>query len=116
MLPWVSLSLASPTFHTLISQRNPGEKWDMRVWKVGLANESDTQGSIRIPFGLLVDHVQIPEFYYGKEGLSFNLAPLNHGANHQNIKDSDYCLAVKLRVKRNSGKKNWATGAGVYAL
>lgn len=87
----------------IISQRNPGGRWDKRVWKVGLANESDTQGSIRIPFGLLVDHVQIPEFYYGKEGLNFELAALNHGADHQNLKDSDYCLSVKLRVKRNSG-------------
>mmetsp|Transcript_42936 Transcript_42936/g.91293 ORF Transcript_42936/g.91293 Transcript_42936/m.91293 type:complete len:465 (+) Transcript_42936:270-1664(+) len=87
----------------IISQRHSGGRWDRRKWKIGLANENDTQGSIRIPYGLMVDHVKIPEFYYEKDGLKFELAPLNHGADHQNIKERDYCLAVKLRVKRNSG-------------
>ena len=77
-----------------------------------MANESDTQGSIRIPYGLLVDQVKIPEFYHDKDGLNFELDPLTHGSAFQNVKDRDYCLAVKLRVKRNSGKKMWVCAAG----
>lgn len=87
----------------VISQRHPGGRWDRRKWRLGLANEGDTNGSIRVPFGLLVDDVKIPEFYYDADGLSFELAPLNHGPDHHNLKERDYCLAVKLRVKRNSG-------------
>jgi hypothetical protein len=87
----------------ILSQRQPGGRWDRRKWKLALANASDTQGSIRIPFGVLVDQVKIPGFYYDQDGLNFELAPLEHGTALHNTKDRDYCLLVKLRVKRNSG-------------
>ena len=37
----------------ILHQRQPGGKWDRRKWKLGLATESDTRGSIRVPYGLL---------------------------------------------------------------
>lgn len=90
----------------ILSQRQPGGRWDRRKWKLGLANESDTQGGIRVPYGLLVDDVKIPEFYYDDDGLIFELEALEHGkATRNTVVDRDFCLAVKLRVKRNSGKK-----------
>ena len=86
----------------ILSQRQPGGRWDRRKWKLALANESDTQGSIRVPYGLLVDK-QIPEFHYDKDGLQFNLVKLEHGSALQTIKDQDFYLQVSLRVERNSG-------------
>ena len=86
----------------ILSQRQPGGRWDRRKWKLALANESDTQGSIRVPYGLLVDK-QIPEFHYDKDGLQFNLVKLEHGSALQTTKDQDFYLQVSLRVERNSG-------------
>lgn len=88
----------------ILSQRQPGGRWDRRKWMLGLANESDTQGSIRIPYGLIVDHVKIPEFE-AKSGLDFELSELKHGSYEPTslIKEQDFYLKVKLKVKRNSG-------------
>lgn len=86
----------------ILSQRQLGGRWDRRKWKLALANESDTQGSIRVPYGLLVDK-QIPGFHYDKDGLQFNLVKLEHGSALQAIKDQDFYLQVSLRVERNSG-------------
>ena len=86
----------------ILSQRQPGGRWDRRKWKLALANESDTQGSIRVPYGLLVDK-QIPEFHHDSDGLQFNLVKLEHGSALQTIKDQDFYLQVSLRVERNSG-------------
>mmetsp|Transcript_11374 Transcript_11374/g.24635 ORF Transcript_11374/g.24635 Transcript_11374/m.24635 type:complete len:480 (+) Transcript_11374:105-1544(+) len=87
----------------ILSQRQPGGRWDRRKWKLALANESDTQGTIRVPYGLLVDNVKIPEFHYDENGLEFELIPLKHGSSLQSLRDQDYYLSVKLRVKRDSG-------------
>lgn len=81
----------------ILSQRQPGGRWDRRKWKLGLANQGDTQGSISVPCGLVVDHVEIPEFEADKAGLVFELSELKHGHAE------DHCLNVKLKVKRNSG-------------
>jgi len=89
----------------VLSHRQPGGMWDRRKWRLGLANSGDTQGSIRIPYGVLVDQVKIPGFYTDKDGLNFELVPLEHGSALQTTRDPDYCLVVKLKVKRNSGKK-----------
>jgi len=86
----------------ILSQRQPGGRWDRRKWKLALANESDTQGSIRVPYGLLVDK-QIPGFHNDSDGLQFNLVHLQHGSALQTIKDQDFYLQVSLRVERNSG-------------
>ena len=91
----------------ILSQRQQGGRWDNRKWKLALANEGDTQGSIRIPYGLLVDSVKIPGFEADTGGLDFGLSELNHGsisALQASGRDKDFYLKVKLNVKRDSGK------------
>eukprot|EP00531_Pseudo-nitzschia_arenysensis_P010655 CAMPEP_0116129970 /NCGR_PEP_ID=MMETSP0329-20121206/8207_1 /TAXON_ID=697910 /ORGANISM="Pseudo-nitzschia arenysensis, Strain B593" /LENGTH=407 /DNA_ID=CAMNT_0003624271 /DNA_START=477 /DNA_END=1700 /DNA_ORIENTATION=+ len=104
----------------ILSQRQPGARWDRRKWKLGLANESDTQGSVRFPFGVLVDHVRVPGFQISDRGLEFELSPLDYGRSAtlnassiggsgsclidalNNHHDQDFCVKAKIRVKRNS--------------
>eukprot|EP00534_Pseudo-nitzschia_fraudulenta_P009519 CAMPEP_0201151214 /NCGR_PEP_ID=MMETSP0851-20130426/12181_1 /ASSEMBLY_ACC=CAM_ASM_000631 /TAXON_ID=183588 /ORGANISM="Pseudo-nitzschia fraudulenta, Strain WWA7" /LENGTH=526 /DNA_ID=CAMNT_0047428023 /DNA_START=255 /DNA_END=1835 /DNA_ORIENTATION=- len=102
----------------ILAQRQPGGRWDRRKWKLGLANESDTQGSVRVPFGVLVDHVAVPGFQISDRGLEFELSPIDYGksATTMNINnsgtglvehfnrhnDQDFCVKTKIRVKRNS--------------
>ena len=88
----------------VLSQRHVGGRWDRRKWKLALASESDTQGSIRIPYGVVVDHVKVPEFEMDKSGLDFELASLRHGSALRSLKDQDFYLKVKLKVKRESGE------------
>jgi hypothetical protein len=86
----------------VLAHRLPGQQWDRNVWELGLATEEDSQGSTRIPHGLCVDHMSIPEFMFNKEqGLQFGLVPLNFGPGGR--ASSDTCLSVKLRVLRESG-------------
>ncbi|KAL7533948.1 hypothetical protein ACHAXR_005547 [Thalassiosira sp. AJA248-18] len=88
----------------ILSQRQPGGRWDRRKWRLGLANEGDTQGSIRIPFGLIVDNVKIPEFEADQSGLDFGLEELKHGSVLSSMNnDQDFFLSVKLKVRRESG-------------
>ena len=104
----------------ILAQRQSGARWDRRKWKLGLASESDTQGSVRIPFGVLVDHVRVPGFQISERGLEFELAPLDYGKSSnmrksvavggsgnildaiKNQQDQDFCVKAKIRVKRNS--------------
>lgn len=105
----------------ILAQRQSGARWDRRKWKLGLASESDTQGSVRIPFGVLVDHVRVPGFQISERGLEFELAPLDYGKTsnmRQSVavggsgknmldiiksqQDQDFCVKAKIRVKRNS--------------
>ena len=78
---------------------------DRRKWKLGLANESDTLGSIRVPYGLMVDNLTIPEFEADKSGLDFGLSELRHGSSsvQSSIEDNDFYLRVTIKVKRDSG-------------
>ena len=105
----------------ILSQRQPGGLWDRNKWKIAMANEGDTQRSIKVPHGLLVDHVRIPEFHYNKEaGLDFDLVPLIHGSFANPATDTrfprrkqgtttgadtdtDYYLQTSLKVSRDSG-------------
>ena len=105
----------------ILSQRQSGARWDRNKWKLGLASESDTQGSVRIPFGVLVDHVRVPGFQISERGLEFELAPLDYGKSSsmrpstvaggsgknlldaiKNQSDQDFCVKAHIRVKRNS--------------
>jgi len=82
----------------ILSARERGGKWDSRKWKLALATEADTKGTIRVPQGMIVDHVKIPEFSFDKDtGLDFSFTPLKHGTG----KD-DECLRVSLKVRRES--------------
>jgi hypothetical protein len=96
--------------HTLVlklavlAHRKSGERWDHNVYKLGLATRDDSQGSTRIPHGLIVDEVAIPEFRYSSDdGLQFELASLRHGpGGHGDGFKSDQCLQISLRVMRDS--------------
>jgi len=84
-----------------MKHRQPGRRWDRRKWKLGLATEQDVQDTIRIPHGLVVDHVQVPEFSFDHtKDLSFEIIPLKYGPDEM---DNDECLQVKLHVRRDSG-------------
>lgn len=98
----------------VLSQRQPGERWDRTKWKLALATERDTQGTIDTPHGLLVENVRMPEFHYDKEaGLDFDLIPLKHGSipglrkrRSKGLDDhmqTDYYLRTSLVVSRDSG-------------
>lgn len=87
----------------ILAQRESGAQWDRHVWKLDLARESDSMGSVRVPYGLVVDHVKIPEFQYNKsKGLQFEFGPLDHGPEGACRRSKDKCLSVKLKVWRNS--------------
>ena len=63
-----------------MKHRQPGRRWDKTKWRFGLATGEDAQGTIRVPHGLIVDHVQIPEFCFDpKQDFCFEIAPLVHG-------------------------------------
>ena len=83
----------------ILAHRGPGQRWDKRVYRMGLATEEDSQGSTRIPYGLIVDHVSIPDFSIESRGLSFDFLPLPFGTTG----DFDDQLHVKLPVCRESG-------------
>ena len=112
----ISLKLA------ILAHRGKGRQWDRDVWKIGLATENDSQGSTQVPYGLVVaqgvlftcdfcvrlvfsthsSSVKVPEFYYNRDGVSFNIVTLDHGpagGEHS----SDQCLEVKIPVLRESG-------------
>jgi len=93
----------------ILSQRQRGGRWDSRKYKLALADESDTKGSIRIPYGLVVDNMKIPGFETDSfSGLDFSLSELQHGSMsglQSQGRDKDFYLKVKLRVKRESGKQ-----------
>ena len=85
----------------ILASRRQGEPWDRHVWNLGLATAEDSQGSTRIPHGLVVDQVAIPEFNHNRnEGLSFRFIPLDHGQGGGQLKDK--CLEVNLKVIRDS--------------
>jgi len=85
----------------ILAKRNPGGQWDRNIWKLGLATAEDSQGATRIPYGLLVDQVSIPEMNYCKaKGLTFDITPLNHGPGGGATQDQ--CIEIKLSVLRDS--------------
>jgi hypothetical protein len=100
--------------HTLVlklavlAHRKRGERWDHNVYKLDLATRGDSQGSTRVPHGLVVDEVSIPEFRYSKEdGLDFRLDPLRHGPGESGRGgNKDQCLLVSLRIMRDGSYYN----------
>lgn len=83
----------------ILAHRKPGAHWDRRVWQLGLATENDSQGCTRVPYGLVVEQVSVPEFRHDHH-LQFELEPLFHGPGGTRM--TEQCLCVKLRVQRNS--------------
>jgi hypothetical protein len=99
----------------ILVHRRPGGRWDMNKYRLDLATEDDSKHSTRVPHGLIVDHVRIPDFNYNpEEGLDFQFVPLSFGTsalpvgNKPSSKGNkntqqDCCLEVHLRVTRDSG-------------
>ncbi|CAB9499456.1 expressed unknown protein [Seminavis robusta] len=85
----------------VLKHRQNRKRWDRRRWKLALASAEDTQDTIRIPHGLVVDHVRVPGFAHNKKILQFNVVPMEFGGETEDIQP-DQCLQVKLRVSRDS--------------
>jgi len=88
----------------ILANRRQGEPWDRHVWNLALATADDSKGSTRIPYGLVVNQVAIPEFNYNqKEGLIFRFVPLEHGQGcGGGVASKDKCLEISLKVFRDS--------------
>jgi hypothetical protein len=85
----------------ILAQRDPGQRWDRTRHSLQLATEEDTQGSIRVPHGLIVDHLRIPDFNFDeKEGLQFHFQDLPFGTGKTG---HDCQLLVQVPVVRESG-------------
>jgi len=68
-------------------------------WKLAQAKHDNTHDTIRVPHGLIVDHVRVPGLIFWQKGLKFEFLPLDFGSGMQNQKDT--CLRVKLQVQRD---------------
>lgn len=85
----------------ILKHRQNRKRWDRRKWTIGLATADDTQDTIRVPHGLVVDHVLVPGFSYRKGALKFEIVPMEFGGETEDM-TPDQCLQVKLRVNRDS--------------
>ena len=78
----------------ILAHRGRNERWDRTKYPLALATDDDSMGSTRIPHGLVVDHVTIPDFTYDPNGLSFEFIPLTFGASttttHHSTTDHQY--------------------------
>jgi hypothetical protein len=88
----------------ILSHRSKGRQWDRRIWKLALATADDNQNSTRVPHGLIVDQVNIPDFEYNKErGAEFQFCSLAHGSFDPKGDQPDTYLKVSVNVLRQSG-------------
>jgi len=87
----------------VLAHRRRGQQWDRRVWRLTLATEDDSQGSTRIPYGLAVDGLTIPEFSYNGN-LQFEFPPLDHGPAGGTLEEGaqERYVSVSLHVQRDS--------------
>mmetsp|Transcript_14686 Transcript_14686/g.21692 ORF Transcript_14686/g.21692 Transcript_14686/m.21692 type:complete len:471 (-) Transcript_14686:382-1794(-) len=90
----------------ILAHRGQGSRWDRNKWRLALATEEDSQRSTRVPHGLLVDHVKIPNFNHDSQNaLNFQFVPLGFGSSKED--DSDECLEVKVHIYRESNYFDW---------
>mmetsp|Transcript_7392 Transcript_7392/g.16758 ORF Transcript_7392/g.16758 Transcript_7392/m.16758 type:complete len:465 (-) Transcript_7392:136-1530(-) len=92
----------------ILAHRGRGGRWDHTIHKLDLANEGDSQGSTRVPHGLVVDHCHVPDFGFDPSDLGFQFIPLMYGGRKNADEDStgeerDEYLQVTLPVYRQSG-------------
>jgi hypothetical protein len=87
-----------------LAERGRHERWDRTKFPLALATEDDSMGSTRIPHGLVVDHVTIPDFTYERNGLLFEFLPLEFGVPRPHVYGNkcDTYLQVTLPVVRLS--------------
>jgi hypothetical protein len=98
----------------ILAHRGIGQRWDRLRYPLALATEDDSQGSTRIPHGLLVDHVRIPDFLHDKTlqfafvdvpvGSHASMYSNSIGRNFSSKKHTlpDRQLLVKVLVTRES--------------
>ena len=93
----------------ILAHRSSGSRWDRNVYSLDLATKEDSQGSTSIPYGLVLDHVAVPDF--SRDELKFEFVPLTFG--HERLirypseirakrKVRDTFLQVSLPVHRQS--------------
>ena len=89
----------------ILAHRRRNQLWDRNVYKLALATDRDAQGSTRIPHGLIVDHVRIPDFTIinPNNQMDFEFIPLDYGSRSTTKKTSDHCLRIRVKVRRESG-------------
>lgn len=88
----------------IMKHRQKDRRWDMKKWRLGLAEEGDSQKTIRVPHGLIVDHVEVPGFSFEKEkNPIFEIVPLLYGPDAVDGTAVDECLQIRLQVRRDSG-------------
>ena len=85
----------------VLKHRQNRKRWDRRRWKLALATAEETQDTIRVPHGLVVDHVKVPGFRCNKKDLKFDVVPMEFGGETEDM-GLDSCLQVSLRVSRDS--------------
>lgn len=71
-------------------------------WKLQLAQEQDTQGTIPVPYGMVLDHVMIAGFLYNPQDVQFDFVQLPLAARAISLSLSDTCLQVTLKIQRES--------------
>lgn len=91
----------------ILAHRGSHSRWDKNVYALQLATEQDSQGSTSIPYGLVIDHVSVPDFTCDHDALQFEFVPLRFGLNHEpssptKRRDHDTYLQVTLPVRRQS--------------
>lgn len=86
----------------ILAHRGKGARWDYMQHRLELANEYDSQGTTRIPHGLVVDHCHIPDYGFDADELDFQFRPLMHGIGSR-VDQRDVYLQVTLPVHRESG-------------
>lgn len=89
----------------ILAHRGRGHRWDHNVYKLGLAGPEDSQGSTRVPHGLVVDHCHVPDFGFDKSDLRFQFLPLMFGGWKESSprENRDLFLQVTLPMYRQSG-------------
>jgi len=86
----------------ILKDRHQGATWDRRKWKLGLATYDDSRGSTRVPHGVVVDNVRIPEFTIEEDSTTFDFAPVPFGPATNVGHTTEECLEVKVNVHQES--------------
>merc|ERR1719291_33625 len=86
----------------ILANRRSNQRWDSRKWKLGLATEQDSQGSTRIPYGILIGSANIPDFIHVTRELTFQIFPLCFAIKDVLHSSNEY-VHVSLPVQRDSG-------------
>lgn len=91
----------------ILAHRGAGGRWDRNAYRLALAGEHDSQGSTRVPHGLVVDHCHVPDFGFDPGDLRFRFVPLMFGGCKESSSSRedkrDVYLQVTLPVHRMSG-------------